>query len=36
MLTVRDLMTREVATVDPQLTLREAVRWFFSVRSSCA
>jgi CBS domain-containing protein len=25
MLTVRDLMTREVATVDPQLTLREAV-----------
>jgi len=28
MLTVRDLMTREVATVDPQLTLREAVELF--------
>lgn len=28
MLTVRDLMTREVATVDPQLTLREAVEMF--------
>lgn len=28
MLTVRDLMTRDVATVDPQLTLREAVELF--------
>jgi CBS domain-containing protein len=28
MLTVRDLMTTDVATVDPQLTLREAVELF--------
>ncbi len=28
MLTVRDLMTRDVTTVDPQLTLREAVELF--------
>ena len=28
MLTVRDLMTRDVATVDPELTLREAVELF--------